>query len=644
MNIASCIAIVGSMALYVHDANSYEIQTHANLSEAAFDQSGLRKDALLLQNLGLKSSDTFPNSQNPEPKTMRELIADGARFEDTLSLSRPINHFFNPLNGQGLGGIISLVSNPSPNWALEDKGQISGALGVGNQEFSYRDARQYFYDALTQTDKAKREENFGRTFQSLGQIIHHIQDMAQPQHVRNDIHLDLPFNKIGDIPGIENPSVYEKYTNRPDVRGRLPINFSQAGYDINDPKFAARFNKPRNFWETPTGEGIAQFTNFNFLSAGTNFDNPGIFNFPLRTPALRSDIDIQDLCANANPPCRNPNLKGKMTFYGNVVEDRYTGQKRLNPLASTNSIFDADLLKANAKQSFTLNRFNFELAHGFLIPRAVAYSAGLINYFFRGKIDVEEDPAINAKFVIRNRGPEAMSGTFGIYYDGVDDKRYPLGDITRSAAAGATTIGLALPPIPDNLPEAKTPGEYLLVFRGDMGEEKNSAQAVGAVTAKVFYDPYQMYLRRVAFYVDPPNQNNPTQRYQLAGSFASNFLLGNLVARTRETFRLIVNGTAYPCFVFLNARVFCQNIDTYPYEEFDFSPSGNGFSTGVAQFSWNSSESPSGKITLFLGDAVIFSLTYAAEALQTYASVSFPKSFRVDTSRAFSITSGLVDR
>jgi hypothetical protein len=37
---------------------------------------------------------------------------------------------------------------------------------------------------------------------------------------------------------------------------------------------------------------------------------------------------------------------------------------------------------------FALNRFTFDAAHKFLIPRAVGYSAGLINYFFRGQLEI----------------------------------------------------------------------------------------------------------------------------------------------------------------------------------------------------------------------------------------------------------------
>lgn len=44
---------------------------------------------------------------------------------------------------------------------------------------------------------------------------------------------------------------------------------------------------------------------------------------------------------------------------------------------------------------FALNRFNFDDAHKTLIPQAVAYSAGLINYFFRGSLQIDP-PALGA--------------------------------------------------------------------------------------------------------------------------------------------------------------------------------------------------------------------------------------------------------
>jgi hypothetical protein len=47
-------------------------------------------------------------------------------------------------------------------------------------------ARKYFYSALTSPGKAIREDSYAKTFQAVGQVMHLLQDMAVPAHVRND--------------------------------------------------------------------------------------------------------------------------------------------------------------------------------------------------------------------------------------------------------------------------------------------------------------------------------------------------------------------------------------------------------------------------------------------------------------------------
>jgi hypothetical protein len=63
--------------------------------------------------------------------------------------------------------------------------------------------------------------------------------------------------------------------------------------------------------------------------------------------------------------------------------------------AATLSIFADEIdrytvssLTGDSNPYFSLNRFNFDAAHADLIPRAVAYSAGLLNYFFRGQMQI----------------------------------------------------------------------------------------------------------------------------------------------------------------------------------------------------------------------------------------------------------------
>lgn len=482
--------------MFALEAFAYEVETHRALSAAAADAAAIADP---VSDLGLKGiadpGQRFPDSMG---KTARDLIRDGAKFEDNVP--RPLTHFFDPVNNRPLtvGGVP--LGRTSPDWALEDSGQITGFLTLGEQRFSFVDARGYLLNALTSAMERDRNVNFGLMFETLGHVIHHVQDMAQPQHVRNDAHLDLGVT----VPGITNPSAYEKWTDRDGVRGALPFGGYAPTYSASD---RTTFNAARNQWTTPDGKGMADFTNRNFVSAGTNFDRPGLFAAPDINTTTTSSADIQALCAGDGLTvpvfCENPNLTGQVFFIGTTVTDRLTGAAASNPFASTFSIFDPDLKNAGKNFVYTLNRFNFAAAHNFLIPRAVGYSAGTLNYFFRGKIDLVPDPADPARLLVKNLGPEPMKGTFQLYYDGKDEIRRAVPDglgpvawdttVILAAAEGQLAAGgsMSVPAfsVPTNPPPKSS--EYVLVFTGEMGAEKpmNPDQPQGAVVGKVVRGP-----------------------------------------------------------------------------------------------------------------------------------------------------------
>jgi hypothetical protein len=560
---AVCRIVAVAVFFYACFASAYEIETHAKVSEAAFDQSGLH-DGPLLTDLGLKSSDSFPDSQDPEPKTIRELVSEGSQFEDGFSCleTRPRHHFFDPLTGEGLHwtvqlffgpGLIDVAGNPSPDWALEDKRDFGN-----EQRYSFKHAREYFYDALTATTPAARDTNFGLTFQTLGHVIHHIEDMAQPQHVRNDVHYASPPD-CGIATYLlklirESPSRYEAYTNQ--VRDHLFGANSQLPVykPVNDPDDVASLTTARAFWHTENGnplagKGIAEFTNANFVSYGTDFR--GVFangrfkatpneRYPLpapepATPVYRdANALLQSIGGAAPPACAPPNNPCVMAFFSSQVTDNYRPTaSRVNSEASTASIFDQDLQvsglfvpypnldkctdpinPATCEQIFTnavfaLNRFNFDAAQAFLIPRAVAYSAGLINYFFRGRLEAAGasfsddgatlsvslnvknaiDPATPAwkdenlvavgadrssTFVLTARYQEAGQDKFiassPVVLDPSQDPVITPGETSKQS------LTFTLPAIPADA----TKVEFRLVFRGKLGQEED-AVAVGRV-------------------------------------------------------------------------------------------------------------------------------------------------------------------
>ena len=183
MKYGARIGLIVALVIISRIVLAYEVDTHEKMSEPAAKSSVLKADNEVLRRLGLQfpiedDRQQFPNSKG-EPRNILNLIKEGSKLEDSLIFIRPIHHFYDPISGEAL---LPLLAKPSPTWALED------LENFGSQAFSFRHARDYLYKALTLSDEQERKENFGLTFQTLGHVIHHIQDMAQPQHARNDIH------------------------------------------------------------------------------------------------------------------------------------------------------------------------------------------------------------------------------------------------------------------------------------------------------------------------------------------------------------------------------------------------------------------------------------------------------------------------
>ena len=92
--------------------------------------------------------------------------------------------------------ILSITAGFSGIW---DTGLFSGMSAIDwamqplNSQscgcYSWNDVREYYYRALTSPDKRTREINFAETFRGLGQLMHLVQDMSVPDHVRNSSHI-----------------------------------------------------------------------------------------------------------------------------------------------------------------------------------------------------------------------------------------------------------------------------------------------------------------------------------------------------------------------------------------------------------------------------------------------------------------------
>jgi hypothetical protein len=424
---------------------SYEIINHSDMTVRAAGISSLTRDGAAngkLFRLGLQvrnldsALQTFPlqanfpeirecfgetrdasgNVTNPgvqpvarDQYQIAQLFRYGSCFEDNEGILvglRPLAHFYDPQhNGRGITGDPNSV-----NWMLTRTG-FSNA--TGENHFTYMDAREAFYKALTRNntggnntaaDQARdRREQWALAFQTLGHVVHHLQDMAQPQHTRHDDHCDATV-KCGTL-GKYRPSAYEKYLqSRVDlVRGLA----STATAPI-------LFGLPREFWSMqgdnitghyPANQGIAAYSSTNFVTARTDFTMERLgntlvpkpaYDFPFPVPAPQPNETtlatlFQDTPAGNTTFIRDQLCGGdlancKMRFYGSEVDP---GARK-----SSVSLFSQDVLgggngpPAGRPVFFTQNYWTYADSASKLIPRAVEYSAGLINYFFRGEMEI----------------------------------------------------------------------------------------------------------------------------------------------------------------------------------------------------------------------------------------------------------------
>lgn len=469
---------------------AYAIDTHVSITEEASARSNLNKG--ILRDLGLGSLEAKIDGR----KVISWLML-GADYEDNTipvdpdwpsTWARYRNHFYNPINGQGYdysNPFVHLTGLPSPDWGLEDKGDIEG------QQHSLKDAYEFLLEGLTLPTKAERDGKLSRLFQTLGHTVHLVQDAAQPQHTRNDSHA------LG--------SLYEDYVAAQTKKGQL--NFGD--YPVVELPTA------RSYFHTEepsannvlVGKGMAEYSNRGFITTGTNFEGePGSIasNASFPTPN-GSGVSTTTLSIRNEEfaPYIAPGLDGDITFIGTNVPDTYAPSRSyFNSRTSTYSIFQPDLEAylggspgdpfppAVQKAQFTFNTINAREQQKLLIPRAVSYSAGLINWFFRGKIDMVKDPNNANQYLIKNLGTEPLQGTFTLYYDDVNDVRHDVpGAVWNTAsliadghlAAGATiTVPAFTPPA-----DAKIAYSYVLVFKGKIGADITNPAATDSLAAKL---------------------------------------------------------------------------------------------------------------------------------------------------------------
>jgi len=477
-------------------AHSYDLRTHAQITQRAYDASVMASPDLYVR-LGLKSLKqvganeyelkgiyydfepfTSPKesgsrirfkfdyaqetpAQGAEFSTRNWLMSGAVREDDGSAfinkyaaserygpdpqddpfgaINRFCNHFYDPLydrgltpNSFGVNDAIALAgcgssAEKSVNWAIGTNDAFASSVQPAStyrNHFTIFAAREAMWRALTLTMKqqtggytpllfssatpAERETESRKywttVFRMLGNTAHLIQDAAQPQHTRNEGH------------GLGHAAEYEKFI---DARANRDGSFSYSdaptgfGKTVNplqalvfDPQYpiptlpnftdywtTERGGAPRTS-STTVGRGIADYSSRGFLTPGSGLGNS---NYPSPSPNRANYTIVSETPANPgdcgyfSPYVGNtPSLSWQ---YAKIaVPDNVAGASAAIRM-QTVGFFDKYLqAQGSITRHYGFNECTWNDRAALLLPRAVAYSAGVINHFFRGKMEIKLPP------------------------------------------------------------------------------------------------------------------------------------------------------------------------------------------------------------------------------------------------------------
>jgi hypothetical protein len=467
--------------------------THYALNEdiAKRTINGFSLDDYIRNQLG------FPNGINEEirGKKIYKWLGDGGQKEDepdgliqtVLNRGRSNNHFHNPLltwNTAGLSDTvlkINYTGQASILWS-QNKNQDPGG------RWSWYDARDYFYKGLTLTGKLERDSAMANTFRALGQLMHLIEDASVPAHVRNDIHIMYHYEKwVKDIQDNEpnrfnnffaNPISFNKNILNSTPNPLAPIPIAKI---IDTDTYTG--NNPND--TVSTAIGIAEYTNANFFSEDTVFSNT--FSYPSSTSVEITDYSI--------PDPRDSNRTVIRQYYKKVADGEI--DYRLATVGFLKDYIMEYIPWYRGLERKSLDEGVYSDYAQRLLPRSVGYSAGLLNYFFRGEVEFNReifeqvtDQGITGLYLtVKNLTPdeEMKDGEVWISYKykltGETEFTYGLSDPVVSGNIPYEGEAYQSFTFPTPIPADAANIQYLWVFKGKLGQE------VGAVIGKVTPDP-----------------------------------------------------------------------------------------------------------------------------------------------------------
>lgn len=489
---------ISTVTLRSTPCQAHDGQVHEKITASAAALSD-RLISFLGQNNATLDLPKFTADQTES--TAVEWLSRGSRMEDD-PIVRSLDHFYtlDPVRVPGdgvralqdgsepwyLAPFFGPLGLPSPRlnsyvWAAE-----SGWPGpplVGPNQYNWPKARDYEDAALTSAYPDDRKLNMALMLFSLGHVVHLNQDLSSPDHVRNDNH--------GSSARIEE--------------------FGQANFEKHDEWFIAQkrdwgywqaqgFSQLLHFWDRGKFKdgssegldadargnsgarlGLAEFSSGNFLGEDAlyaEYFRPGdqhYFPFPSLADTTEPQVKPGRLAETLRPITLRNFKQGNRPFISKIGAgihiDRHSAIHYLAVLNSPKMALTPTPLALTVNDDDVRQEY-----HQHLLPKAVEYSAGILDYFFRGRLDITVGwDAVDLVYrfhVVNKSGQNLLGGSFSLLQEDGAGNRTPVTPLsfnyTGVLADGGCIEGTLSGPVASST-------KYVLIYKGTIGSSGGTA-------------------------------------------------------------------------------------------------------------------------------------------------------------------------
>ncbi|MCJ7728698.1 MAG: hypothetical protein MUO27_02285 [Sedimentisphaerales bacterium] len=429
-------------------------------------------------------------------RTMLEWLKVGSAIEDEDGDKHPIrarHHFYDPNRNAGLNNkddnpnwhgwpnspfkSFDLTGESALTWTVD--GTASQNPTTNNQ--SWQSSRTDFYHSLTKPLKNDREKYLAMTFLDLGCVLHIVEDMGVPAHARNDF-LFAHYRKSEDYgepfegwvekmvrsSGSLDRWISPEWTPTPKIFAKVSDYFDTN--TRNTDNYLGDSVLPPDSW------GLSESTNYQFLSWTTIFrDANSLYYFP--HPARIHTTEV--------------NESGRVYLAGYGISH----------LARQTMSYDHLRHDHLDKAWCTLGKDIYDDYARVSLPRTIDYATGLVNYFFRGKLEVEPNclDCNTVTFIIRNISDNSgveqtlKGGTFELYWDDGDGNRTQVDDFIVAGWTASSILDYD-EQVTGTFAKPDSSGieKYTVVYKGSISEnpdepDYDDANAIAVGTLIVGY-------------------------------------------------------------------------------------------------------------------------------------------------------------